>query len=339
MIEIDGALGEGGGQVLRTSIALSAVTQQPVRIVKIRAGRTNPGLSPQHVTSVEAVAALCDATVDGLRVGAREIRFSPGALLGGSHEFDIGTAGSISLAVLSCLIPATMSSGKVEMVVAGGTDVNWSPPIDHLLRIHIPTAEKFGVRCSANMISRGFYPEGGGRVRFDVMPTGGLAGVRLDKRGDLARVEGVAYSQNLPDHIVSRMRHAAMKRLVSIGSVDISSDIRQGRSTGAGIFLMADCETSVIGQSILGKKGITAESLGESCASDLLETIGSAATVDLHMLDQVLPYMALAHGSSEIVAEEMTRHAETNIAVIERFVDRRFSVTENEDGSVNVAID
>jgi RNA 3'-terminal phosphate cyclase (ATP) len=339
MIEIDGALGEGGGQVLRTAIALSAVTQQPVRIVRIRAGRPNPGLSPQHVTSIEAVAALCDATVDGLHAGAREIEFRPGALLGGSFRFDIGTAGSIPLVMLSCLLPATLSSGSVEMTVTGGTDVRWAPPIDHFMRVHAPIAERYGLGCSVELVSRGFYPEGGGEARMEVIPSGGLRGVRLMERGAVTRVEGVAYSQNLPEHVVSRMRHAAMKKLVSIGGVEIESDIREGHSTGAGIFLMADCGQTLIGQSALGQRGVRAETLGESCASDLLESASSAATVDSYMLDQTLPYMALAHGPSVVVAEEMTGHAETNIAVIERFVDRRFAVTKNDDGSVEVAID
>jgi RNA 3'-phosphate cyclase len=339
MIEIDGALGEGGGQVLRTAIALSAVTQQPVRIVRIRAGRANPGLSPQHVTSIEAVAALCDAMVDGLGVGAREIEFHPGALLGGSFRFDIGTAGSIPLVMLSCLLPAALSSGRVEMTITGGTDVRWAPPIDHFMRVHAPIAEKFGLRCSAELVSRGFYPEGGGEVHMEVVPSGGLRGVSLLERGTVTRVGGVAYSQNLPEHVVGRMRHAAMKKLVSIGSVEIESDIREGHSTGAGIFLMADCGKTLIGQSALGQRGVRAEVLGESCASDLMESVSSAATVDRYMLDQTLLYMALAHGPSVVVGEEMTGHAETNIAVIEKFVDRRFGVAKNDDGSVEVAID
>ena len=325
--------------MLRTSIALSAVTQQPVRVVKIRAGRPKPGLSPQHVTSVEAVAALCDATVEGLCIGAQEIRFRPGALLGGGYIFDIGTAGSISLVVLSCLLPAALSKSKVDMVVTGGTDVKWAPPIDHLLRVHVPIAERFGLRCSAELISRGFYPEGGGEVRIEVVPSGGLLGVSLNERCSPTRIKGIAYSQNLPEHVVSRMRHAAMRKLIPMGGAEIEPDVRRGRSTGAGIFLEADRGQSLIGQSALGQRGVRAEALGESCASDLLETVESAATVDMHMLDQVLLYMALARGPSVVVAEKMTRHAKTNIAVIEQLLDRRFTVIENDDGSVELAID
>lgn len=338
MIEIDGATGEGGGQVLRTSIALSAVTQQPVRIVRIRAGRANPGLSHQHVTSVEAVAALCDARVEGLCPGAQEIVFHPGALLGGRFRFDIGTAGSIPLVLLSCLLPAGLSSGAVDITVTGGTDVKWAPPIDYLMRIHTPLAERFGLKCSAKLASRGFYPEGGGEVSIETAPSGGLRGVDIGERGAVRRIGGVAYSQNLPNHVVSRMRHSAIKKLVSASEIAVDSDVRRGHSTGAGILLTAICENSVIGQTALGERGVKAETLGEACATDLLETIASGAAIDEHMLDQVLPYMAMANGSSVVVAEGLTRHAETNITVIESLVDRRFSVTKK-NGLVEVAID
>ena len=338
MIEIDGAIGEGGGQVLRTSVALSAVTQQPVRIKNIRAGRPNPGLSRQHVTSVQAVAKLCDAAVDGLCQGAQEIVFRPGALLGGEYRFDIGTAGSIPLVAISCLLPAAMSRSGVDIVITGGSDVKWSPPIDYITMVHARIAGMFGLECSAELVSRGFYPEGGGVIRLEVAPSGGLHGVILDNCGRLNCVRGIAFSQNLPDHVVERVRHAAMRKLVSAGEVRIDSDVRRGHSTGAGIVLIADFEGAVIGESALGEKGVRAETLGEGCAADLLETIASGATVDRHMLDQVLPYMAVARGPSAVVAEALTAHAETNIAVIRAFVDREFSVMDN-NGLVEVAVD
>ncbi|UCE44945.1 MAG: RNA 3'-phosphate cyclase [Methanobacteriota archaeon] len=338
MIEIDGSTGEGGGQVLRTSIALSAVTQQPVRIVKIRAGRTNPGLSQQHVTSIEAVAAISDARVEGLCKGASEIEFHPGALLGGKHRFDIGTAGSIPLVVLGCLLPASLSKDTVDITITGGTDVKWSPPIDYIRDVHVPTAERFGVACSTELASRGFYPEGGGEVSVEIASSGGLRGVNLRERGGLRRIRGIAYSQNLPDHVVSRIRHSAMRKLASVGEVKIASEVRRGHSKGAGIVLTAECENSVIGQSALGEKGVRAEMLGETCASDLLDTIASGAAVDEHMLDQMLPYMAVARGGSAVTAESLTAHAETNMTVIGSFVDREFTVVEKGD-VVEVALD
>ncbi|MGQ9587169.1 MAG: RNA 3'-terminal phosphate cyclase [Thermoplasmata archaeon] len=330
MIDIDGSLGEGGGQILRTSISLSAVTGQPARIANIRAGRPNPGLSPQHVTSIEAVAQLCDAEVDGLFAGSKEVVFKPGTLAGGEFEFDVGTAGSVSLVIQSCLVPAVMSKSRVVMTVKGGTDVKWSPPIDFMRIAHFPILAKFGPACDLELISRGFYPEGGGEVRAEVSPVTKLLPVELGVRGKVLAIEGVAYAQNLPDHVVSRMRHAALKKLLDFREVAVESDLRKGRSTGAGIVLAARCENTIVAESALGARGIRSETLGEECAKDLLETLRSGATVDQHMLDQILPYMALAGGGSRVLAEGMTSHAETNIIVIERFLGKRFRTTKLE---------
>lgn len=338
MIEIDGSQGEGGGQVLRTSIALSAITEEPVRIVNIRAGRPRPGLSPQHMTSIEAVAALSDATVEGLALGAREIVFRPGEILGGRFSFDIGTAGSISLVLQSCLLAAAASRGRTELTLTGGTDVNWSPPIDYMTHVHIPIVARFGIDASVDLVSRGFYPEGSGEVRIEIAPCSSLSEVRMDARGEVRRIGGVAYSQNLPDHVVSRIKHAALKSLLSFERVRVASDVRSGISTGAGIMLFAECDNGLLGESALGRKGLRAEALGENCALDLAETVGSGATVDAHMLDQILPYMALAAGHSTVTSEELTAHAETNMKVIETILGRRFTITENE-GLVEVAAD
>jgi RNA 3'-phosphate cyclase len=328
MIEIDGSHGEGGGQILRTAISLSAVTGKEVQISNIRAGRPNPGISPSHVTSIEAVAELCDAEVDGLFAGSTKIVFKPDQLTGGAFDFDVGTAGSISLVVQSCLLPAAMSKSRVNLVVKGGTDVKWSPPIDFMRLVHLPILTRFGPLCNLEIDSRGFYPEGGGEVSVEVSPVTRLSGLDLGERGDVLSIDGCAYAQNLPEHVTSRMRHSVQKNMLDFRNIRIDSDIRQGRSTGAGIVLAATCENSIIGESALGAKGVKSEVLGDDCSSDLKETLLSGASVDQHMLDQILPYMALAEGKSRVLAEELTSHAETNIWVIEKFVGKRFSVKE-----------
>jgi RNA 3'-phosphate cyclase len=328
MIVVDGSLGEGGGQILRTAIALSAVAHEPVKVVNIRAKRPNPGLSPGHVTSVEAVAALCDAKVDDLCVGSRQISFHPEELLGGDFRFDIGTAGSISLVIQSCLLPALLSRSPTTITLTGGTNVRWSPPVDYMTQIHMPMIEKFGAACEAEIVSRGFYPEGGGEVRLEVSPSGSLSSVSLTSAGDVRRIRGVAFSKNLPEHVVTRMRHSAMKRLVSFADVKVAAEHTSGVSTGAGVLLTAECENSVLGASVLGERGVRAEALGTACADDLVETIESGAAVDENMFDQILPYMAVAKGASTIVGEEVTQHAKTNMSVIEQILDRRFSVRE-----------
>lgn len=324
MIEVDGAVGEGGGQILRTSISLSAVTGQDVRISNVRAGRPRPGLAPAHVTSIEAVAELCDAEVDGVFAGSKEIVFRPGKVTGGSFEFDVGTAGSISLVVQSCLVPAALSKTTVRLTVKGGTDVRWSPPIDFMRLVHFPMLAKFGPSCDLEILSRGFYPEGGGEVSVEIAPVTKLSPAVIESQGKLLSIEGVAYAQNLPEHIVSRTKHAALKRLIDFPGSRIESDLRRGVSTGAGIVLCARCENTVLGESMLGARGVRAEALGEECAANLVESLGSGATVDEHMLDQILPYMALSGQGSRVLADGLTGHAETNIMVIEKFLGKKF---------------
>lgn len=328
MLEVDGSFGEGGGQILRTSVSLSAVTGEAVKVGNIRANRPNPGLAPSHLTSIEAVAELCDADVEGLYPGSKELVFKPGQLTGGDFDFDVGTAGSIALVLATCLLPATLSKARVNIRVRGGTDVRWSPPIDYISLVHLPTLARFGGACALELISRGFYPEGGGEVVAEVTPSGGLNGLRLTEQGMMLGIDGVSYAQNLPEHIVSRMKHSAVKKLVSFKNVKIDGDLRRGPSTGAGIVLAARCEHAVLGASGLGAKGVRAEALAENAASDLLETIASGATVDEHMLDQILSYMAVAHGSSSVLADDLTEHAKTNMWVIEKFYPGRFTVSE-----------
>ncbi len=328
MIEIDGSLGEGGGQILRTALSLSAVVGQPVKVSNIRAKRPRPGLAPSHVTSIEAVAELCDADVDNLFPGSKDIVFKPGQLTGGSFEFDVGTAGSISLVLLTCLLPAVLSRSRVSLTIKGGTDVNWSPPIDYVRLVHLPILTRFGPGCDIEVSARGFYPEGGGEVTAEITPVSKLEPVDLSTRGDVLEVQGVAFAQNLPEHVVSRIKHAALKALVGFNQVKVDSDLRRGHSTGAGIVLAAVCGNTVLGETGLGARGIRSESLGENCAADLVETIASGASVDDHMLDQILPYMALAEGRSAVLAEELTDHANTNMQVIEKMLGRGFVVSE-----------
>jgi len=330
MIEIDGSRGEGGGQILRTSIAMAAVTCEPVRIRNIRVNRPNPGLAPSHVTSIEAVARLCDGEVDNLYQGSKEITFKPGRLTGGRFELDVGTAGSISLVLQSCLIPASLSKSRVVMEIMGGTDVKWSPPIDYMRLVHMPMLNMFGPSCDIEVLTRGFYPEGGGEVRVEVSPAGEFAPIDLTAPGAVLRIEGVAFAQNLPEHVVSRTKHAALKSLLDFKQTKLESDLRRGRSTGAGIVLCAVCENTYLGASALGERGVRAESLGDDCALSLLETVRSGATVDENMLDHIIPYMALAKGHSRVLAEEVTSHAETNISVVESFLGNRFDMQEKE---------
>jgi len=320
MIEVDGSYGEGGGQMLRTSVALSAVTGIPVRISTIRARRPRPGIMPQHLTSVEAIARLCDARVEGLKLGSEAIELVPGTVVGGDLELDVGTAGSTTLILQGCMIAATVAKADIRLTLKGGTDVRWSPPFDYMRLVHLPVVERFGMKCDLELVARGFYPEGGGELRAELSPSPALKAVTLDTPGELQEVVGVAFTQNLPEHVVTRMKHAALKRLVGCENVKIESDARTGAATGAGIVLAGECGSTMFGASALGERG-----------SDLLETLRSGATVDEHMLDQVIPYMGLAEGSSLVLADEVSGHAKTNMWIVEKFTGRSFEVRERGD--------
>ena len=170
VVEIDGSMGEGGGQILRYSLSLSALTLKPVRIYNIRAKRSNPGLRPQHLTAVKALATITNAHVEGDRVGSMEIYFEPRRRRPGSYRFDIGTAGSISLVIQAILPTLLFSGGYTRVDITGGTDVSWSPPIDYMRYVFLHNLSLFGARVSIKLIRRGHYPRGGGRVILEVEP-------------------------------------------------------------------------------------------------------------------------------------------------------------------------
>jgi RNA 3'-terminal phosphate cyclase (ATP) len=319
MIEIDGSFGEGGGQIVRTAVALSAVTGKPVRIKRIRAGRRNPGLSPQHVTAILALAKITEAEVEGARPKSSEIIFRPGAIRGGRREVDIGTAGSVAL-LMECLLPALIfADSPTVLTVRGGTDVKWSPPIDYLSQVALPAFAEFGVQCHLTCERRGYYPKGGGVATLEVAP-GRLARADLSFI-DPGQVEGVSHSSNLPEHVVKRQAEAAIEVLERAGfDAEIRCETNALPSTGSGITLWSGRK----GASALGERGLPAEKVGASAAGAMAIELRSKATVDRYLADQLVPYLALAGGS--YTAPEVSKHASTNIWTATQFLDVDVSV-------------
>jgi RNA 3'-terminal phosphate cyclase (ATP) len=314
MIEIDGSFGEGGGQIVRTAVALSAVTGESVRITRIREGRKNPGLSPQHATAILALAEVANAKIEGAKPRSSEIIFQPGEVRGGRRKIDIGTAGSIAL-LLECLLPALVfADSPTALTVRGGTDVKWSPTIDYLARVALPTFAEFGVRSNLTCTQRGYYPIGGGVATLEVEP-GRLA------RADLVAlepgvVEGTSHSSNLPEHVARRQSEAAVEVLERAGfEAEIKCETNALPSTGSGITLWSGRK----GASALGERGLPAEKVGASAAGEMAEELKSKAAVDRHLADQLVPYLALAGGS--YTAPEVSKHASTNIRTATRFLD------------------
>ncbi len=325
MMEIDGSYGEGGGQLVRTAVALSAITGRPVKITNIRKNRPNPGLKPQHLKALETAAMVCSARVSGLSQGSTEFSFSPMEIKGGKYRIDIGTAGSIPL-LLQCLMPALpFAEEKIELTVKGGTDVAWSPTIDYLRHVTLQALEKMGYAGRVKLQERGYYPKGGGTVLATFEPCK-LRGFHFKNPKNKLNLEvrGISHASNLPSHVVARQAEAAKTLLLEEGySPDIGTECFELFSTGSGITLW----TGFFGGSALGKKGLPAEKVGRQAAGEILPELRSLAAVDVHLADQLIPYMALA-GNSSYTVRELSMHTKTNIWVTEQFLDVKFRIRE-----------
>ncbi|MDM7934702.1 MAG: RNA 3'-terminal phosphate cyclase [Methanothrix sp.] len=319
MIEIDGSYGEGGGQIVRTAVALSAVTGRPVRIRNIRRSRPRPGLAPQHAQAILALARVCSARTSGVAPLSTEVTFEPGEIRGGHYRVAIGTAGSITL-LIQCLLPALLrADGPVSLEVQGGTDVLWSPTVDYLAHVFLPAIKRFGARAQLGLRQRGYYPRGEGCVVLRVEP-GDLEPAHLEPQD--SEVQGISHCSNLPEHVARRQADAASEALIKAGlRAEVGLEVLSLPSTGSGITLWSGLK----GGSALGERGVPAERVGRRAAEELIGEIRYGAAVDIHLADQLIPYLALAGGS--YTTREISMHTRTNIWTTRQFLDRRISVS------------
>ncbi len=331
-MKLDGSYGEGGGQILRTAVALSAVTGEPVEINNIRKIRPKPGLSAQHVKAIESAAALCDGKVSGCALHSTAITFTPGKIKGGLHDIDIGTAGSITL-LLQCLMPIALHSpGMVKFKISGGTDVSWSPTIDYMRFVTLSAFSRMGYECIIRLVRRGYYPRGGGCVEAAITPAKLRRTVFENNACDF--VQGISHSSNLPLHVAQRQASSAWKVLQQEGyDSRITVETGNNLSTGSGLTLWCGC----VGGSALGKPGLPAEKVGSLAAEAVLSELKSKAGVDVYLADQLIPYMALAGGGS-FTTRSISLHTKTNIWVTEQFLDVKFNIQELETGLFRVSV-
>lgn len=332
MIEIDGSYGEGGGQLARTAVALSAITGKAIRLVNVRARRDRAGLAPQHLAAVRAVAEVCDGKTEGLELRARSFTFTPGPLHGREFRIDVGTAGSVTL-VLQALLPALVASGEAaRVVVTGGTDVRQAPPVDYLAEVTFRHLARMGARLRLAVSRRGYYPRGGGEVTVEV-PSARLRPLVLPVPGALRRLEGVAHVANLPGSIAERMRHAALAQLAGveangrIATRGLTRDAAIG--SGGAIVAWAETEHTVLGAGRVAERGVRAETLGEAVGQELRADLEAGATLDMHAADQLLVYLALAGGESSFTTRELSNHANTAMWLIGQFLPVRFAVEQD----------
>ena len=325
MIEIDGSHGEGGGQLLRIAVALSAVTHRPVTVNRIREGRPNPGLAAQHVTALHAVAELASAQVSGLEVGSSRVVFEPGELRGGDHAFDVGTAGSVPLAPQACLLAACPANEATRLRIVGGTDVQWSPPLDYFARVFLPLIRRVGGQADLLSHRRGYYPRGGGEVEIVVQPTAVWSPLVISDAGAVEHVRGIAHASNLPADIPRRMKQAATRGLHGISDVKIEERVYPGEDAvgqGGAVVLWVEREHALLGASALAERGKSSERVGEEAAAALEAEIHVNATVDIHAADQVVAYLALADRASSFLVREVSPHLRTMAWLIPQFLGR-----------------
>mgnify|MGYP005847672463 CR=1 FL=1 len=359
MLTIDGAYGEGGGQIVRTSLALACLTGQDVTLVNVRAGRKNPGLAPQHLAAVRAIAQVCGAQVTGDALGSTRLVFRPGGpATPGDYEWDVsaiagqGSAGSVSLVLQTVLLPLLRAPGRSRLVIRGGTHVPAAPPVHYLREVFLPALGAAGEAVTVELRAWGWYPQGGGEITVEVegpaahllwscdppgRSTQANRALVRDVRGPLERVTGVAAVTNLPAHIPQRMADRARGVLRDLGvPLEIEPLRARGPGPGAGIFLTAHYAGGRAGFSALGRKGRASEAVAEEACTDLLAHHHSRAAADPHLADQLILPCALAGGRSVFTTSRVTPHLATNIHVVRQFLGTAITLEGEAEGRVEL---
>lgn len=342
MIEIDGSHGEGGGQIIRTALALSAITKKSFRIKDIRKNRDNPGLAMQHLYCVKAMQKLCDAHVDGAQVGSMTLEFYPRELKPQTLSIDIETAGSITLLLQSLLPACILSGGRCKINAKGGTDVRWSMPFDYTANVLIPHLRRYA-DFEVSLLKRGYYPKGGGEVEIKIKPrfsmeTKGLGPkISLLDKGDLQVIKGVSHSSlDLEKAEVAERQAKTAAFFISKTNcpVQIKTEYVNSLSPGSGITLWAVYSKDdtdfmnpiVLGADALGERGKRSEDVGKEAAEKILEEISLDAPVDEWLADNLIPYLAIFGGQMKVT--KISEHTKTNIKICEMFLGKIFEVDE-----------
>jgi RNA 3'-terminal phosphate cyclase (ATP) len=338
MLIIDGAYGEGGGQILRTALTLATLFGRPVCIKNIRARRQTPGLAAQHLTAVRAAGQLCAAVLSGDRLGSTQLTFEPQrAAAPGIYEFDVaaartgGSAGAATLVLQTALLPLALAQGASVVVVRGGTHVPWSPSFHYLQEVYLPALARLGFQAALDLLAWGWYPAGEGVIKLE---TPGLAGAAAPteqgqwlERGRLKQVAGLAVASGLPSHIAQRLTDRAVNLLKPAGLPTTIKPLRaQSTSPGAGIFLTVEYEHSRAGFTGLGRKGKPSEQVAAEAVEALLAFHQSGAVVDEHLADQLILPMAVSGWPLTFSTPRLSQHTLTNIWVVEQFLGPLFKL-------------
>jgi RNA 3'-terminal phosphate cyclase (ATP) len=320
IIQLDGATGEGGGQILRTALSLSMVTGQPFHLENIRAGRQKPGLLRQHLTAVLAATEVSDGTAEGAILGSKAVTFTPGTVRSGVYKFAVGTAGSATL-VLQTLLPALMAgTERSEVTIEGGTHNEAAPPFDFLQKTFLPCVKRLGPQIELRLNRYGFYPAGGGSITANIMPAAKFGGLQMEQPGDSARIRARAVLANLPRHIAARELALVARRFAL--EPDALEIVETKNSTGPGNVVMIEAHTDgIVGVfTAFGRIGVSAEEVAEDAIRQTQIFLKAGVAVDEHLADQLLLPLALGRGGS-FSTTKLSKHSLTNMMVIKAFLD------------------
>jgi RNA 3'-terminal phosphate cyclase (ATP) len=325
-VVIDGASGEGGGQILRTSLALAMLTGRPLEMSRIRAGRARPGLRRQHLACVEAAARLCHAEVRGAVVGSQQLAFRPGVITGGVLDIDIGSAGSTTLVVQTILVPAIAAGVALRAVIRGGTHNPLAPPFEFLSRVWLPHLRAMGARVELALDRHGFAPggeprgrDGHGQITVTVEPGGALRPIEIVDAGPITSRRATAILSRLPTHVAER-EHAVVQGRLGLAAAEC--EIRDVRGPGPANVLLVEIERAAGRElvSAFGEKGLRAERVAEQACDELAAFLAAEVPVGVHLADQLLLPLAVA-GGGRFRTLPPSLHAVTNIATIQAFLD------------------
>lgn len=337
MLVIDGSHGEGGGQVLRTSLTMSVLTGVPVRIANIRAHRSRPGLMKQHLTSVLAAAAICEAEVIGAELGSLFVEFRPGKVQPGDYRFAVGTAGSATL-VLQTVLPALMqASGPSSLVLEGGTHGANAPSFDFIAHSYLPIVNRMGPHIQAELVRYGFYPAGGGQFRITVTPKDTLTPIYLLERGPILHVDICALLARLPKSIGEREIYTITSRLGWDRTLGRVEDVRN--TIGSGNAVVVTLEATHVTEVFtgFGQRSISAEKVGQTVANEIKEYLDAEVPAGHHLADQLILLLAQAQGGA-FRTVPLSQHSKTQLEILTRFLDVRFLQTQINDKVCEISV-
>jgi RNA 3'-terminal phosphate cyclase (ATP) len=329
---IDGSQGEGGGQILRTAISLSAITGEPVEVVNIRSKRSDPGLRPSHLTAVKVMAGLFNAAVENLNVGAEWVRFEPSEkFAGGPAKVDIGTAGSIPLTLMAVVPAVALSNNSLEIEITGGTDVRASPTVDYLRHVVAEAYRSAGIKFSIEVLKRGYYPKGGGVVKATIEPCKSPSAVEfLNGRHVSPRIASVC--SQLPKHVAERQISSALLALEKAGvhSSNYSASFETALSPGTSILIysVSDLGGPFIGGDSIGEIGKRAEQVGQEAAERFLASALAGAAVDPFLADMMVLPLSLSRSLSRYRVAKVTEHLRTNLQVARQLTGCKYEINQ-----------